>query len=265
MRWCLEKQTREMIHMEGESRSVVIKPPMEAVTSGRIFRPDPRFKYKQWLEGTIVALALWGLTMGTLVFVAVMNSIDPPHYPYTSYLNDWFLPVTLWYWFIALFWYVPMMIAIPFYVRTFEYSVSSKKGEAMKEVFVKKGLVNVTKKHVPFRTITNILSRAGPLDRLFGIGTIEIETAGFSGGQQGGRTPEEKIEGILFYEEVRDYILQELRRFRDPYVTGTEIVQPADRPVPHLPDSLDDEMLITLRAIRDVLTRIEKKLDKEDE
>ncbi|TFF94977.1 PH domain-containing protein [Candidatus Thorarchaeota archaeon] len=251
--------------MGNDVGSRVIRPPMEDVTSGRVFRPDPRFKYKQWVEGTIVVLAFWGLTILVLVFAAVMNSIDPPYYPYTSYLNDWFVVVNLWYWIGALFWYLPMMMVIPFYVRTFEYSVSSMEGRAMKEIFVKKGLVNVTKKHVPFRTITNILSRAGPLDRLFGIGTIEIETAGFSGSPQGGRSPEEKIEGILFYEEVRDYILQELRRFRDPYVTGTEIVQPADRPVPHLPDSLDDEMLITLRAIRDVLTRIGKKLDKEEE
>jgi membrane protein YdbS with pleckstrin-like domain len=243
--------------------SRVIRPPMEDVTSGRVFRPDARFKYKEWVEGTIVLLFFWCLTMLSLVFAAVMNGIDPPYYPYTSYLNDWILTVNLWYWIVALFWYVPMMIFIPLYIRTFEYSVISKKGMAMPEIYVKKGLLNLTKKHVPFRTITNIASRAGPFDRAFGIGTIEIETAGFSGGAQAGRTPEEKIEGIVFYEEVRDYVLQELRKFRDPYVTGTEVVMPVEEPIPHLPDSLDDEMLITLRAIRDVLTRIEDKLDKE--
>ena len=255
---------KEMICVEGERKGVVIKPPMEAVTSGRVFRPDARFKYKQWLEGTMVLFVLWGLTMVSLVAAAYFNGIDPPYYPFASYLNDWFLTVNVWYFIISLFWYVPMMIIIPFYVRTFEYSVSSKEGAAAPEVYVRKGLLNVTKKHVPFRTVTNILSRAGPLDRLFGIGTVEIETAGFSGSPQGGRNPEEKIEGIPFYEEVRDYILQELRRFRDPYVTGTEIVRPVEKPVPHLPESLDDEMLITLRAIHDVLTRIEKKMDKED-
>ena len=71
------------------------------------------------------------------------------------------------------------------------------------------------------------------------------------------------MEGITFYEAVRDFVLQELRRFRDPYVTGTEVVHPVDDPVPRLSDSLDDEMLITLREIRDVLDKIDKKLDKE--
>lgn len=242
----------------------VIRPPMEDVTAGRVFKPDPRFKYKQWIQGIIAALALWGLTIAVVLFAGVMNQLDPPYYPFQSYFWDWAPLVSLWYWIISLFWFVPAMIAVPFYVGTFEYSVSSTGGKAMPEIFVKKGLVNVTKKHVPFRTVTNILSRAGPLDRILGIGTIEIETAGFSGSPQGGRNPEEKIEGVVFYEEVRDYILQELRKFRDPY-TGTEVVHPVDEAVPHLPDSLDDEMLITLREIRNVLEKIDAKLGKERE
>ena len=155
------------------------------------------------------------------------------------------------------------MVGIPLYIRSIEYSVISKAGLVMPEIYVKKGLINVTRKHVPFRTITNISSRAGPVDRLFGIGTVEIQTAGFSGGPGGQAGPEEKLEGITFYEEVRDFILQELRRFRDPYVTGTEVVLPRDELVPRLSDSLDDELLITLHDIRDTLERIERKMDKE--
>jgi hypothetical protein len=108
-----------------------------------------------------------------------------------------------------------------------------------------------------------ILIGIRPIDRLFGVGTVEIQTAGFSGGAQGGSQPEEKIEGVVFYEEVRDYILQELRKFRDPYVTTTEVVLPQSERVPQLPDSLDDEILITLREIRNVLEKIDKKFDEE--
>lgn len=67
--------------------------------------------------------------------------------------------------------------------------------------------------------------------------------------------PDEKIEGVVFYEEVRDFILQELRKFRAPYVTGTEVVREEDALIPTLHDSLDDEVLMTLRAIRDLLKR----------
>ncbi len=34
----------------------------------------------------------------------------------------------------------------------------------MPEVYVKQGVVTVPQKHVPFRTITNISSKAGPFD-----------------------------------------------------------------------------------------------------
>ena len=123
----------------------------------------------------------------------------------------------------------------------------------MPEIYVQKGIITRTKKHVPFRTITNIASRAGPMDRLFGIGNIEIHTAGQSGGSQysqGG--PEEKLEGIVFFEEVRDFVLNELRRFRTPYVTGTEIPT-ADDFLPTTSGAIEDEIIGTLREIRDIL------------
>ena len=66
------------------------------------------------------------------------------------------------------------------------------------------------------------------------------------------------IEGITFYEEVRDFILKELRRFKTPYVMGTEVAHPVEEPVPRGP-GLEDEMLIALREIRDLLR--EQKLE----
>ncbi|NIV68274.1 PH domain-containing protein, partial [Candidatus Bathyarchaeota archaeon] len=63
----------------------------------------------------------------------------------------------------------------------------------------------------PFRTITNIASRVGVFDRLFRIGTVEIQTAGYSGGPTGQGGPEEKLEGIKFYQELAQFVLRELR------------------------------------------------------
>jgi len=252
--------------MEGDGRGIVIKPPMEDVTAGRVFKPDRRFYYKEWFGAFIIWFFLWLLTIGCLAFGSLIGATDiagdwVPAFWMIFY--DWLPAVNFWYLVSSVFWFLPAIIAIPLYIRSFEYSVISKAGTTMPEIYVKKGLVNVTKKHVPFRTITNIASRAGPVDRLFGIGTVEIQTAGFSGGAQAGRSPEEKLEGITFYEQVRNFVLQELRRFRDPYVIGTEVVHPVDKPVPRLSDSLDDEILITLREIRDVLSRIDKKFNEE--
>ncbi|MHA2064970.1 MAG: hypothetical protein ACXABY_11405, partial [Candidatus Thorarchaeota archaeon] len=100
-----------------------------------------------------------------------------------------------------------------------------------------------------------------PLDRLFRIGSVEIQTAGFSGGAQAGAKPEEKLEGLHMFESVRDFVLRELRRFTGQYVTGTEVIAPNEKPVPRMSDNLQDEILITLRQIRDKIAPLEEILD----
>ena len=230
---------------------VVIKPP-EGMVRGKTFRPSRKLLYKEYTEAIILAVFLWAIVILSWMGLAYVISIDDG-WSYTAYMNALFWPVNFWMWVFNAVWLVPLFAITPFYIRSIEYSVIAESGEAMPEIYVKKGIVNVTRKHVPFRTITNMSSRAGPFDRLFGIGNVEIETAGFSGSNQMG--PEEKIEGVTFYEELRDYILAELRRFRDPYAIGTEMTFPRDEPIPRMEDSLQDEILLTLREIRDILRK----------
>jgi membrane protein YdbS with pleckstrin-like domain len=236
-----------------EYEGTVIKPPLDSATSGRLFKPSSKLRNKYWFEAIIMSVIFWIITVGT--FFGTFYLIG-----YEWAFDLWWYDINFWFWVLDLAWLIPALIFIPIWVNSFEYSVRAMSGESMPEVYVKKGIITVTRKHVPFRTITNIASKAGPLDRLFGIGSVEIETAGFSGIAQEG--PEEKITGIVFYEELRDFILQELRKFKEPYVTGTEVGTPFDDPVPRMDGTLDDEILITLRHIRDVLRRIDEKLDR---
>jgi membrane protein YdbS with pleckstrin-like domain len=230
----------------------VIKPPIETVTSGKVFKPSKAFLHKEWTRATTTATTIWlGAILGFVLLAYFLALVEPMDYPSASTLiNTWIGPLNNWMIMLNLIWLIPALLVLPFYINSIEYSVKAESGETMPEIYVKKGIVTVTRKHVPFRTITNIASKAGAFDRMFGIGSVNIETAGYSGANATG--PEEKLEGIVFYEEVRDFILNELRKFRDPYVTGTEVVLPVDEPVPRGP-GLDDEMLITLREIRDLL------------
>ncbi len=236
------------------SEGKIIKPPMENVAYGKIFRPSKAFRNKMWFMCIFTAVGLWLIIMGSLAFVlwlvglASGGSVETIFYQWWNILN-------LWYWVITAIWLIPAAIIIPIYLRSIEYSVLSDAGEVSKEIFTKKGIINITRKHVPFRTITNISSRAGLVDRLFGIGSVEIETAGYSGTTS---SAEEKLEGITFYEELRDFILRELRKFKDPYVTGTEIVHPEEEPIPSDDENLEDEILLVLREIRDLLKKDKK-------
>jgi len=230
----------------------VIKPPLGKVTSGKIFRPSKAFLQKMWMQALAGIFTIWLLVIiGFIGIASLLAFTEPSKYPSAwRIISNWFGPVSYWTLGLNLIWFVPLIIWIPFYIRTLEYSVKAESGETMPEIYVKKGVFTITRKHVPFRTITNISSRAGVFDRVFGIGSVHIETAGYSGTKSTG--PEEKLEGIVFYEEVRDFILNELRRFKYPYVTGTEVVYPEEETVSRM-EGLDDEILITLREIRDIL------------
>jgi hypothetical protein len=116
---------------------------------------------------------------------------------------------------------------------------------------------------VPFRTITSIFSKKGVFDRLFGIGSVEIQTAGMTGGSSPGgfqAKPEEKLEGLPYFNELRDFILRELRRFTGQYVTGTEVIAPQQDDV--FAGSGQVEILHTLQEMRDILRRMDDKLDR---
>jgi membrane protein YdbS with pleckstrin-like domain len=246
------------------NESKVIKPPLEEIKSGKVFKPARAFVYKGWFGAVLGAIGLWMFAMlvwlGTAYLVIVFDT-GTSFANYLAYLDIWWIPVNFWWWVINAFWLIPAIIIWPFYVNRFEYSVIAHSGETMPEIYVKKGIITVTEKHVPFRTVTNISSKAGPIDRLFKIGSVEIQTAGFSGGAQAGAKPEEKLEGLHIFESVRDFVLMELRRFTGQYVTGTEVIAPGDRPVQRMDDTLQDEILITLRQIRDRMTPLEEILD----
>jgi membrane protein YdbS with pleckstrin-like domain len=214
-----------------KEKEKVIKPPMERITSGKIFKPAKAMRNKMWLQAIVLLYLFWLAVIvsafGIGYIVLVLDQGRTFAY-YVVVMSDLWMHINFWFLVIDAFWFVPLIIVIPIYINRIFYSVIAESGETMPEVYVKKGIITITEKHVPFRTITNISSKSGPFDRLFRIGSVWIQTAGFSGGAAGGSSPEEKLEGIVFFEEVRDFILRELRKFRDPYVTGTEVVLPRE-------------------------------------
>ncbi len=221
---------------------------------GRTFKPSSALRNKWWFETIGFAVVSWALAVFMMYGIAwLIGFFDGWASSERLALLSWIPTFNQWVLIFNIIWLVPALIGIVVYVRSIEYAVISESGTAMPEVYVKKGIINITRKHVPFRTITNIASRAGVFDRLFRIGTVEIQTAGYSGGPGGQAGPEEKLEGIKFYRELAQFVLRELRRFRDPYTTGTEVVSPRDEPVQRSDSTLDDDILLALHDIREIL------------
>ena len=221
---------------------------------GRTFKPSSALRNKWWFTSISLAVLTWALAIFAMNGIAWMiGFFDGWAASDRLAILYWIPTISQWILIFHIAWLVPALIGIVVYVRSIEYSVLSESGEASAEIYVRKGIINVTRKHVPFRTITNIASRQGIIDRLFGIGNVEIQTAGYSGGATGQGGPEEKMEGIKFYEALSHFVLRELRRYRDPYTLGTEVVVPRDDAISRSDDSLDDEILLALRDIREIL------------
>jgi len=227
-------------------------PSMEGMPRGKTFKPSKALRNKYWFTAVLTAVFLWLATVGGFYGISYLISLDEA-WSHAALMNQWLGILMFWATIVNITWLVLAFIGISIYIGSIEYSVISESGEASPEIYVRKGIINITKKHVPFRTITNISSRAGVLDRLFGIGNVEIQTAGYSGGPTGQTGPEEKLEGIRAFEKLTEFVLGELRKFRDPYTTGTEVVFPREDAVPRLEGTLDDDILTAIRDIREIL------------
>jgi len=94
---------------------------------------------------------------------------------------------------------------LPLYFDTLTYTIEEDLVMGTRGVFFKKRVT------VPFRKITNIDISQGPVQRMFGLGSIHVQTAGAAGAQA--VVAELRIEGMKEFDELRDEILRLLRAF----------------------------------------------------
>jgi membrane protein YdbS with pleckstrin-like domain len=195
------------------------------------FNPSPRYLTKLRLIITIVALLVLagGVLLGWLI--SHDKTVDE---------SD----VMLIYLIVAvadLLWYVPALILSGPYYRSLSYEIQDD------EVIVRVGIWTQSVKHVPYRTVTNLKVKRDILDRwFFGMGTLNIQTAGMSGTTGA----EESLVGLPNVQEVYEMVVTELRRFRGsmaPTAAGVE-----DEPAVASSATLS-AILAEVRAIRQTL------------
>ncbi|UCE15026.1 MAG: PH domain-containing protein [Candidatus Heimdallarchaeota archaeon] len=222
------------------ARITIIKP---EEGEGRFPTPEVRKIYparKLVWKFYFTAFLIWaGIGLGLFIFLSFIRfvvAIDPdPSDLHPSFLDIFFGAI---FWGITILTFLPVLILIPMYVNSMEFIVHGD------ELVVKKGIINKTVKYCPYRTVTNISTTVGPLDRLFGIGCVNIETAGKSGTST---SPEEKFEGLPLYHEIRDYILRQLRFYYSTISTSPRLDESGDVP------PLQQEIINELREIRTLL------------
>lgn len=113
---------------------------------------------------------------------------------------------------------VPILAAavgVPF-INAYCRSISYTLDEA--EIIITKGIITKSLKVIPFRTITNLELKHGFFDRIFGISTVEIMTAG----TPAGTSSDEKLTGLPDGEEIRETIIERIALLNPPKFITTD-------------------------------------------
>jgi len=135
-----------------------------------------------------------------------------------------------------------ILLWIPAFYKSLEYVIDSDSVKMKKGVFWKKRVT------VPFTKITNLDVTQGPVQRVFDIGTIHVQTAG-AGGPQGAQA-ELKLLGVRDLDEVKDTIMERVRGYTilRPDEVKEKVVEESD-------SGIFGRMLKELTAIREVLEK----------
>ncbi len=170
-----------------------------------IFKPHSNFKklyYAYLALGSIVFYLSWAIPVNLLIY---SNSG-----PMTAFTAFFFLfsPV------------IVIVVFTIFWIPKFHFSLLYLLTES--DIIVEKGVWWKRKSIVPYNRVTNVEVIQGPLSRRLGLGKVSIQTAGFSaGGSSGGaKVAEAVILGTKNFEEVKDFVMASVKRFRPMAIEG---------------------------------------------
>jgi putative membrane protein len=120
-----------------------------------------------------------------------------------------------------------------------KYELSSEDLRLEEGVFWKK------RKVIPFHKITNLNTMQGPFERRFGLGHLNVQTAGHGANT----SPEGKLVGLEDFDRIKEEVMRKV------LLVKSEAARTEDRPRERTEQELLKEML-------DALKRIEKNTQR---
>lgn len=137
---------------------------------------------------------------------------------------------------------LPILLYIPAFYKSLEYIIDGDSVKMRKGVFWRKRVT------VPFTKITNIDVTQGPVQRIFKMVTVHVQTAG-AGGTTGSQA-EVQFLGIRDTEGLKDTIMKRVRGYSisEPEEARKEVVRESD-------SEIFRQMLKELNAIHKALEK----------
>ena len=195
------------------------EPPLGDPRSVRIFRAGRgfyRYRLAEW--GLRQAATFVGLVVG-LAVIGFLPEELPELVPFfLRSIFDW----TQWIWVLEALAIAAFLVQLPFtyllLVLDYRYRWYVTTDRSLR---IREGIWRVQERTMSFSNVQNLGIRQGPVQRLFGIADLKVQTAG-GGGQESGQKHEALgdnlhvgyFRGVDNAEEIRDGILGHLRRLR---------------------------------------------------
>ncbi|MDP8243498.1 MAG: PH domain-containing protein [Candidatus Hinthialibacter antarcticus] len=169
-------------------------------TTQRTFRASKQFLHYRWLH-----LALGAIFLGTLFFIITIVLII--NEPLIGVLAGASLAALWAMIFISAFFLIRLEYDMRYYIIT------------DRSLRIRKGVLSILEQTLTFANIQNISIEQGPIERIFGISRLVVETAGGGSGvtQQQVQTAnyhQAVMDGLDNAEELRDLVRNYLKHIR---------------------------------------------------
>ena len=208
-------------------------------TSIKQFTPAKEIK-KKWYFWTAI-IYLFSILCPIIILVSIydfnfLNILHSSDSALRNLVNNGVITIII----IVLFILTCLLLAL--YYKTIRYEILDT------EITITKGLLIKTRAVIPFRTITNLVIKQGPIELLLGISRMIIQTAGESAKAE----PEGKIIGIYYTQDLIEEILNLIRLLDPPAYLRNKI------PISTTPKNL----ALIYSQILVELQKIDEKLDR---
>jgi len=157
----------------------------------RTLFPDKKLITKTVIVSFISSLLSFASLGGFVHFIVYMKEKNP-----NIISTIWFIAT------IAFF--VTWIISIPFiilWIKNLKFIILEDR------VVVHKGILTKIQKNIPLRAVTDFILERSLFDRILGIGTIKVQTAGQSPSSSG---YEGKLSGLLEFQSIHEELRQQI-------------------------------------------------------
>ena len=188
-------------------------------------KPDKKlFTKTVWVLLTVSAFILLGVS---IVHLIVHIAGGDPNAPPIIWLIAAIAVIVMW------------LIAYPIaklWIRNLAYVIQEDR------ITIQKGILTKTQQNIPYRSITDFILQRSLYDRILGIGSVRIQTAGQSQSPSG---YEGNMAGLIQYERLHDQLRGKLQLLHPTSESLT-----TQEPVQKSTEQILEQMLQELKAIR---------------